>query len=145
MADFLTPSQRSALMASIKGRANKRTELVLAALFRHHGMKGWRRHYPIAGRPDFVFTKSRLAIFVDGCFWHGCPWHYRPPTSNIEFWRTKMEANRSRDRIASARLRSEGWKVIRIWEHSLSRPELTIGRILKALSVEPSSSGKKMS
>jgi len=68
MADFLSKSQRSALMASIKGKANKGTEIRLAALFRQYGIKGWRRHYPITGKPDFVFTKSRLAIFVDGCF-----------------------------------------------------------------------------
>lgn len=136
MADFLTKAQRSALMASIKGRANKRTELVLSALFQKNGIKGWRRHYPIAGKPDFVFTKARLAIFVDGCFWHACPWHYRPPTSNIAFWQTKMAANRSRDKKVSARLRSQGWKVVRLWEHSLCKPEQVLNRIQTALNLD---------
>jgi DNA mismatch endonuclease (patch repair protein) len=133
MADFLTKSQRSALMASIKGKANKGTELRLAELFREHGIKGWRRHYPISGKPDFVFTKAKLAIFVDGCFWHGCPWHYRPPTSNVAFWKRKIEDNRNRDKKANAKLRQKGWTVIRIWEHSLRQPERILARIQSAL------------
>lgn len=144
MADFLTTVQRSALMASIKGKANKRTELVLAALFRRHGIKGWRRHYPISGRPDFVFISERVAVFVDGCFWHGCRWHYRPPTSNVAFWRSKMDANRRRDKMASARLRLDGWKVIRVWEHSLSRPEAIVKRISSALGIAPFSDDKAL-
>lgn len=143
MADFLTKAQRSALMASIKGRANKRTELLLAALFREYGIKGWRRHYPIAGRPDFVFTRAKVAVFVDGCFWHGCPWHYRQPTSNVAFWQSKMEANRNRDKISSTRLRLEGWKVIRVWEHSLSRPEKVVKKISSALDDQTSRMGQE--
>ncbi len=134
MADFLTKSQRSALMSSIKGKANKGTELRLVEMFREHGIKGWRRHYPLPGKPDFVFAKAKLAIFVDGCFWHGCPKHYRPPTSNVEFWRKKFEGNRSRDKKTDALLRLKGWKVIRIWEHSLCQPKRVLTHIQKALA-----------
>ncbi|MDB4793512.1 very short patch repair endonuclease [Methylacidiphilales bacterium] len=134
MADFLTKAQRSVLMASIKGKANKRTELVLAALLRRHGLKGWRRHYPIAGKPDFVFAKQKVAIFVDGCFWHGCRWHYRAPTSNPEFWLNKIQTNRKRDRRVSRQLRVEGWKVMRIWDHQLKNGDALIARIRALLA-----------
>ncbi len=120
-------------MASIKGKANKGTELCVATLFRLHGIRGWRRHYPITGRPDFVFIKARLAIFVDGCFWHACPWHHRQPTSNVAFWRRKFAANRGRDRKTNALLRQKRWKVIRIWEHSLRQPERILARVREAL------------
>jgi len=108
-------------------------------LFRRYCIKGWRRHYPIPGRPDFVFAKARLAIFVDGCFWHGCPWHHRLPTSNVAFWRRKFEDNRSRDKKTGARLRQKNWKVIRIWEHSLRKPERLLAHIRSALNVTHSS------
>lgn len=133
MADFLTKSQRSALMACVKGKGNKATELRLVTIFRQHGIKGWRRQYPISGNPDFAFAKVKLAIFVDGCFWHGCPRHCRHPTSNVSFWRRKIEGNRSRDKLVVARLRQEGWKALRIWEHSLSRPQKIINRLEKTL------------
>lgn len=81
-----------------------------------------------------MFTKARLAVFVDGCFWHGCPSHYRPPTSNVAFWRSKREANRNRDKSAVTRLRLNGWSVVRIWEHSLSKPEDILRRIRGALT-----------
>jgi len=134
MADFLTKAQRSVLMASIKGKANKRTELVLVTLMRKHGLKGWRRHYPIAGKPDFVFTKEKVAIFVDGCFWHGCPLHYRPPSTNELFWIEKVKTNRSRDASSSRVLRKKGWRVIRIWEHDLKRCVWVLKRISEALA-----------
>lgn len=72
-------------------------------------------------RPDFVFTQPKLAVFVDGCFWHGCSQCRRnlKPKTNRSFWNSKIEANRSRDRRNSRNLRAKGWRVIRIWEHSL--------------------------
>lgn len=134
MVDFLTKAQRSVLMASIKGKANKRTELVLVALLRRHGLKGWRRHYPIAGKPDFVFTKEKVAIFVDGCFWHGCPQHYKPPSTNKLFWSAKVKTNRSRDALSSRVLRQKGWRVLRIWEHDLKHCGRVLKRICEALA-----------
>ena len=133
MTDFLTPEQRSVRMSAIKGRRNKTTELALASLFRKNGIKGWRRHHPIPGRPDFVFTKLRLAIFVDGCFWHACPVHYKLPTSNTTFWAIKARVNRSRDRRNNAQLKARGWRVLRIWEHALLKPKALLPRIRKAL------------
>ena len=144
MADFITKSQRSALMSSIKGKANKETELCLAALFRQYGIKGWRRHYRISGKPDFVFTKARLAIFVDGCFWHGCPWHYRRPTSNQKFWDTKFTMNRKRDRRVNRELRDNGWQVMRIWQHQLEKPEKIIKIVKHVLKVSSRTKNRRL-
>src|SRR4051812_45718315 len=98
MADFLTLRERSVRMAAIKGRGNRSTEGALATLFRVSGISGWRRHVRVFGRPDFVFRAVRLALFVDGCFWHGCPVHFKNPVSNGAFWKIKISRNQARDR-----------------------------------------------
>lgn len=131
-SDFLSPEDRSALMARIPGRGNRTTELAMVALFRQAGITGWRRHVRFRWlsstgrvrwiRPDFVFPKRKLAVFVDGCFWHGCPWHSTRPKGNAVFWAGKIEGNRLRDAESRAALRRKGWKVVRIWEHSLKDP-----------------------
>jgi len=79
MADVFSKTKRSAVMAAIRSRGNKDTEMKLAAITRTHGITGWRRHLPLPGRPDFAFRKERVAVFVDGCFWHGCPLHGHKP------------------------------------------------------------------
>lgn len=75
-------------------------------------------------RADLVFSTERVAIFVDGCFWHGCPEHYVPPKANAAFWRNKVEVNRARDRDTDRRMADLGWQVIRIWEHESVDKEL---------------------
>jgi DNA mismatch endonuclease (patch repair protein) len=75
----------------------------------------------LAVRPDFVFPKSRTAVFVDGCFWHGCPKHATQPASNRAFWKKKLARNRVRDVLVNRTLRAQGWRVLRIWEHDLHR------------------------
>jgi DNA mismatch endonuclease (patch repair protein) len=119
--DFLTKKKRSALMATIRGHGNKDTELALIKLFRRHCITGWRRSQPLFGKPDFTFREFRLALFVDGCFWHGCPKHSRWPESNRLFWRNKFLRNKARDRLVTRTLRVQGWRVLRIWEHELVR------------------------
>ena len=121
MPDVFSVAKRSEVMSRIRGRGNKGTELALAALFRRHRIIGWRRHRPVFGRPDFVFPKLRLAIFVDGCFWHCCAVHSKLPVNNREFWRAKLDGNQRRDRWVVRTLRARGWHVLRIWEHELSR------------------------
>jgi DNA mismatch endonuclease (patch repair protein) len=106
-------------MARVRSRGNKSTELRLAALLRKLGLKGWRRNFPLHGRPDFVFPKARVAVFVDGDFWHGHPTHGRLPKSNRAFWRNKIARNRARDQTVNRRLRAMGWSVARVWEHEL--------------------------
>lgn len=119
MADVFTKTKRSEVMSRIRGRGNKGTELALVQIFRAHRFTGWRRHQAVFGKPDFIFPKLRIAVFVDGCFWHGCPQHATMPQSNGEFWRKKLETNKKRDRLVGRTLRKAGWRVLRIWEHDL--------------------------
>ena len=116
MADIWTKAKRSEVVARIRGRGNRTTEVRLAAIFRAHGITGWRRQYPLPGRPDFAFPARRLAVFVDGCFWHGCPRHGTSPKGNARFWREKIARNRERDREVNRELRRRGWRVLRIWD-----------------------------
>jgi DNA mismatch endonuclease (patch repair protein) len=141
MADVFTKIKRSEVMSHIRGCGNKDTELALMRLFRKHKITGWRRQVSLslkitgfrAGhvskqlkggilrvRPDFVFPKLKLAVFVDGCFWHCCPQHSSQPKTNAVFWKRKLAANKSRDRLVTKVLRKKGWKVLRIWEHDLT-------------------------
>jgi DNA mismatch endonuclease (patch repair protein) len=74
----------------------------------------------VFGKPDFAHKQAKVAIFLDSCFWHGCPKHLRMPHSNLEYWQKKIERNRKRDVLVTSKLSSNGWTVIRIWEHSLT-------------------------
>jgi len=145
--DAFTKAKRSEVMSRIRGRGNKETELALARLLHRHGIKGWRRHFEIRKaesgkrkfkvRPDFVFRQMRLALFVDGCFWHGCPKHATKPANNRAFWRRKLSGNKKRDQVVNRTLRRAGWRVVRIWECALARhPESCVRRILEKLRVE---------
>lgn len=133
MTDWLTREQRSRNMASIRSKGNRSTEKVFAKLLRGAGIRGWRRHAKLPGKPDFVFPSTRLAVFVDGCFWHGCPRCYRLPADNRRYWKSKVTLNRNRDRRRTKELQSLNWRVVRVWEHSL---ESARGRerILKRLA-----------
>ncbi len=104
-------------------------------LMREHGITGWRRNAPVFGKPDFVFRRERVAVFVDGCFWHGCPRHATQPASNAIFWSTKLARNVARDREVGRTLRKAGWEVLRVWECALSRKQSarTAARIARAL------------
>ena len=124
---------RSWLMSRIRGKGNEKTEVRLARLLRKAGISGWRRHLSIPGRPDFAFKKQKVAVFVDGCFWHGCPRCFRLPKQNRAFWKAKIEGNRRRDRSVNGRLRRLGWEVVRIRECRLKSPESALFRIRAAL------------
>lgn len=119
MPDVFTKRKRSEVMSRIRGRGNRQTELALATLLRKCGVTGWRRNQPLFGKPDFIFRKSRVAVFVDGCFWHSCPQHATMPATNRAFWRRKLAKNRRRDRLVNQTLRRNGWRVVRIWGHEL--------------------------
>jgi len=123
MVDIWSRRKRSEVMALVRSRGNKATELALARIFRRHRISGWRRNQALVGKPDFIFRKLAVALFVDGCFWHGCPRCYRRPKSNQRFWDAKVIQNRNRDRNVNRELRKLGWKVIRIWEHDLKKPQ----------------------
>ena len=113
------------------GSCKKATELRMIQIFRANGITGWRRSWNLPGKPDFVFPKLKLAAFVDGCFWHGCPTHCIQPKQNAKFWRDKIAVNKARDNRVNYALRKRGWKVIRIWEHELGRKHET--RLLRRL------------
>jgi DNA mismatch endonuclease (patch repair protein) len=133
MPDVFTKAKRSKIMAAVHSRGNKATELTFAAILRNAGITGWRRHQRLTGCPDFTFTRQRLVIFVDGCFWHGCRWHCRMPQDNREYWHRKISSNVTRDRSTTKLLRRAGWRVLRIWGHSLSSPETLLRRITSEL------------
>src|SRR5438128_3213667 len=97
MSDIFTKTKRSEVMSRIRGHGNRDTEVAMINLFRRNHITGWRRHQTLCGRPDFVFRKARLALFVDGCFWHSCPKHATKPKSNAAFWQKKFAANKIRD------------------------------------------------
>jgi len=124
-------------MAAIRSRGNKDTELKLVSILRAARITGWRRHQPLPGRPDFVFRQQRVAIFVDGCFWHGCRSHCRMPQGNREYWQRKIAGNSARDRRTTRLLRSLGWRVLRIWGHALASPETVVARIISELDSAP--------
>jgi len=133
MPDVFTKKKRSEVMSRIRSRGNKGTELRLMAVFRAQRITGWRRHLVVKDegggmkdeklrvRPDFVFRKLRAAVFVDGCFWHACPVHTTKPKGNAAYWRKKFAANKERDRFVTRALHRAGWRVLRIWEHELTR------------------------
>lgn len=135
MVDIWNKQKRSEVMSLIRSRGNKATEMRLIEIFREYGITGWRRNQPLIGKPDFIFRREKVAVFVDGCFWHGCPKCYKRPGSNQEFWDTKVFTNRKRDRLVNRELRKAEWKVVRIWQHQLkssSRVARTVKRVLEA-------------
>ena len=137
MSDVFSITKRSELMSRIRSRGNRATELRLVELFRRHRITGWRLHPRLFGNPDFVFPRERLALFVDGCFWHrhrGCNFAYTPKTRS-EFWLPKFQQNIARDRVVTRTLRKRGWRVVRIWECQLSqkRAPRTVSRVKGAL------------
>ena len=97
---------------------------------------GWQRGAPLPGKPDFVFRAQKIAVFVDGCFWHGCPRHGRTPKTRVAFWTAKLARNAQRDRDVTRALRAAGWAVLRIWECALahSRAGRTVARIVRTLA-----------
>jgi DNA mismatch endonuclease, patch repair protein len=121
MADVFTRIKRAEIMASVRGRGNKATEGALVEILRKNHITGWRRHPKLFGNPDFVFREHRLAIFVDGCFWHDCPKHSSQPLTNHAFWKKKLQMNKKRDRLVTRTLRQRGWRVLRVWQHELSK------------------------
>ncbi len=125
MADVFDSKKRSEIMRSVRSSGNKSTELTLISFFDEHGIKGWRRHYPIKGHPDFVFLKPKIAIFVDGCFWHGHNCRNTTPNDNDEYWRTKRLKNQIHDQEVNSLFTKRGWIVIRIWECELKKKNWT--------------------
>src|SRR5579863_1109203 len=112
--DIWDRSLRSAVMSKIRSKNNKSTELRLRSILIRSRLRGWRvQPRGISGSPDFTFPEKTIAVFVDSCFWHGCPKHLRTPKSNKAYWKAKIASNRARDLRYTTRLKREGWYVLR--------------------------------
>jgi len=111
-------------MASVKSRDTKSTELKFISILKEKGITGWRRNYQLTGKPDLVFPRLKIAVFIDGCFWHGCPSHCRMPSSNVKYWNNKIGKNKIRDKQITKALKMKSWKIIRIWEHGIKTGKL---------------------
>lgn len=124
MADIFSKEKRSQVMSSVRSKRNKTTELRLIEIFKQNGIVGWRRNYKVKGHPDFVFLDKKIAVFVDGCFWHGHDCRNTRPTDNAEFWQKKRERNIAHDKEITTLFESRGWTVIRIWECELKKDKI---------------------
>jgi DNA mismatch endonuclease, patch repair protein len=130
MPDKLTPEKRSALMARVRTR-NTEPEVALRSALHSAGVRGWRLHRPLPGKPDLVFNRARLAVFVDGAFWHGHPDYYRGQSG--EFWNKKIAGNRARDQRVDSELAALGWTVIRIWDFEIAKDVATCVERIQAV------------
>jgi len=117
MADVHSPAQRSYNMSRIRSRDTK-PEIMLRRALWAKGLR-YRVKSKLPGKPDIVFSKQKVAIFVDGCFWHGCPEHFKLPQTRTQFWKDKIAANVRRDRTVDESLKQDSWCVLRVWEHQL--------------------------
>ena len=133
MTDTFTKKQRRRCMSQIKSSGTK-PEISVRNLIWREGYR-YRIGHGLSGKPDMVFPSYRIAVFIDGCFWHGCPKHCRMPSSNIRYWERKISGNQKRDRRIRKQLKKEGWTVIRIWEHDIKKsPEKATDKIITKLA-----------
>jgi DNA mismatch endonuclease, patch repair protein len=116
-------------MSRIRSNGNYTTELRFIRIMRAYNIWGWRRQSKLPGRPDFVFTRYKVAVFIDGDFWHGNPKKFRIPKSNCDYWQQKILGNRARDRQVTKELKRLGWRVLRIWESSLKDEEAIVAKL----------------
>lgn len=121
MSDIFDANKRSEIMSKVRSKNNKSTELKLIQIFKENNIHGWRRNYKVKGHPDFVFLDKRIAIFVDGCFWHGHNCRNTKPKDNQKYWDKKRERNMRHDKEITEYFENRGWKVIRIWECELKK------------------------
>jgi len=132
--DTFSPEKRSEIMKRVKS-TDTSIEIKLRKELWRNGVRGWRTHSKnVPGKPDIIFRKKKVAIFIDGCFWHGCPVCDRSPKSGNAYWENKISRNMARDRKYNELLINNGWLVIRLWEHEVTK-DLTgcISKILAAI------------
>lgn len=136
MADVFDSTKRSDIMRCVRSKKNKSTELRLIEIFKQNEIKGWRRNYPVKGHPDFVFLEKKIAVFVDGCFWHGHDCRNTRPEEHKEYWQKKREQNAKHDQEVTAMFESRGWTVLRIWECELKKKNqnVLVERLHKAIN-----------
>jgi DNA mismatch endonuclease (patch repair protein) len=133
MPDVLTQEQRKYNMSRIRAK-NTGPEVKLRKLLFARGIRGYRIHFDLPGKPDIVFTRKKIALFIDGCFWHKCPVCFQEPETRKEFWMKKIQSNIDRDKKVDEQLKNDGWTVIRIWEHEIKKePEKVVKKIIALL------------
>jgi DNA mismatch endonuclease (patch repair protein) len=136
MTDRLTAQQRSQLMSRVRTR-DTAPEVALRRALWALGVRGWRLHpKDVPGRPDLVFRSRRLAIFVDGAFWHGHPDHYWGQSG--AFWDAKIERNRARDAAVNAQLAEAGWTVLRLWDFEVEKDPSSCAKRVRSAWAQPS-------
>ncbi len=129
MTDVLTQEQRKLNMSHIRAK-NTMPEVKLRKVLSAAGIRGHRIHFNLLGKPDIVFTKKKIAIFIDGCFWHKCPICFQEPETRKEFWMKKIQSNIDRDKKVNKQLKDDGWKVMRFWEHDVRKnPDKVVKKI----------------
>lgn len=126
MADVFSKDKRSQIMKNVKSSGNKSTEEKLISYFKENRIVGWKRHYSVKGHPDFVFLDKKIAIFVDGCFWHGHDCRNTRPSDNAEYWEKKRQKNKEHDKGVTELFLKREWNVIRIWECELQKKNRNI-------------------
>jgi DNA mismatch endonuclease (patch repair protein) len=133
MADSFNKEKRSDIMRSVKSSGSK-LERKLAQHLWCNGIRYRKNVKDLRGKPDLAIKKYKVVIFVDSCFWHGCPEHCRIPHSNTEYWVSKINRNMERDNQITLYYLANNWTVIRIWEHEMkSKLEATLDRVLTAI------------
>ncbi|HAC14604.1 MAG TPA: very short patch repair endonuclease [Bacteroidetes bacterium] len=130
MTDVLTSEQRKKNMSHILGK-NTGPEIKLRKLLWSNNIRGYRIHYNLPGKPDIVFTKKKIAIFIDGCFWHKCPVDFQEPETRKEFWMKKINSNVERDQKNTRQLQDDNWTVMRFWEHDVRKNPAEIVKTIK--------------
>lgn len=121
MPDIYDKAKRSDVMSKIRSSGNRSTEVKLIGIFKEANISGWRRKYDVKGHPDFVFMQKRVAVFVDGCFWHGHNCRNTVPKGNTDFWNAKISKSMQHDSEVTRLFENRGWKVLRIWEYELKK------------------------
>lgn len=131
MSDVFSKRKRSQIMQSVRGKGNRSTEGRIRYRLVSSGLSGWRLHASdITGKPNFAFPQEKVAVFVDGCFWHGCKTCRNLPATNRKFWAEKIHSNKLRDRTVTAQLRRDGWATVRFLEHDVrSQPNNCVSQI----------------
>lgn len=132
MADIFTKKKRSQVMSAVKSQGSK-IEAEISRILKSKRIRFKTHLGSLPGKPDFVIMKTKTVIFVDSCFFHGCRYHGTIPKSNIPFWKKKLASNKDRDRAVNRQYKKMGWRVIRIWEHSISKSGDKVGLLLKTL------------
>lgn len=130
MADTFSKEERSRVMQKVKSRGNKSTEQKLIEIFKQNSITGWRRNHPVMGKPDFVFLEKKIAVFADGCFWHGHPCRNITPKQNKAYWDKKRQRNIQRDRAVTSYFEERGWKVLRFWECDIKRGNIDLTSLI---------------